>query len=99
MKNLILAAVAVLLLSAATSTAMADHFRRQHVYHHYDAGVHYVAPVVPYHVYHRAPAYVGPHYIYDSPRYYQHHHTYHYARPGYSTIGVYGGNYSVYIGF
>lgn len=96
MRSTILAAIAVVVLSVATSSAKADHFRRHHVYRHYGHGVHYVAP---YHVYHPAPVYFAPRHVYSSPRYYQHHHNYHYAHPGYSSFGVYGGGYSVHIGF
>jgi len=96
MRSLIFALAAVLAFSFATSTAMAGRFGHRHVVHHYGPAVHYG---VPHHVY--APPVVYSRHArgyYVSP--YPHH--FHYARPGYyssGVIGVYGGNYSFYLGY
>lgn len=92
MRNLIFAIAAVLAFSFTTSTAMARHWGYRPVVHHYAPVVRVVTP--HHHVYRPTPVYVAPYHGHYVPTY---HHHYHYARPG--VIGVYGGNYSLYLGY
>ena len=89
MRNLILAAAAIVALSFATSTVRADHtyYRPR------------CAPyVTPYQAYRYSPTYTSRYRAYHSPYYRGHSY---YGYPGYSSssFGVHGRNFSLHFGF
>ena len=94
MKNLILAAVATVAICFTTPTVEARHYHHRRVVRHHAHVPHHVAR----HYIHRYVPVYPRHHVYAAPH---HHHNYHYARPYYSGggVGVYGGHFSIRIGF
>ncbi|MBC8350493.1 MAG: hypothetical protein H8E66_00805 [Planctomycetes bacterium] len=96
MRNFILATAAVVALSFASSTAMAEHYSQSYYRRS-------CAPqVTPYHAYRYSPAYSSRYHAYRSPYYRPSQiQSRYYGYPSYSrsNIGVHGRNFSFHIGF